>query len=239
MTASVSSAWMDRRVGVFGSSSSRTQSLYSGRVVICQPPATSTSCSPRPSRAYSARRSSRAACQRSRSTPASTFPTSRGVIGWGEAKISASRMARTSSAGSEGGSPSRVAASASRAEGWPSIGAASVVSSFSSIVSLPRGGRRGRLRTHGPEHTDRPERAALIDLDRLEPDQLEQGQEGHDHVPLGGLAREQLQEVDRLALAQEGQQLLHALFDALALPLHLVGEQWLAAIQQLLEGADQ
>src|SRR6185503_14127734 len=218
ITASVSRAWMDSRVGDLGSSISRTQSLYSGRVVICQPPATSTSCSPRPSRAYSAFSSSRAACHASRGTPPITRVMSRGVTGWGEAKISASSTARTSAAGSTDSGVS--------SNGPPSNGGRARH-------------RRPRLRPHGPEHANGPEQPALVDLDPLQADQLEQGEEGQDHGRLRLLGCEQLEELQRLSLAQHRQQLLHPLLDALALVLHLVGEQRLPPLQQFLERADQ
>src|SRR6185503_19665303 len=181
ITASVSRAWMDSRVGDLGSSISRTQSLYSGRVVICQPPATSTSCSPRPSRVYSAFSSSRAACHASRGTPPITRVISRGVTGCGEAKTSASSTARTSAGGSIGSGVS---------SNGPPSGAGRARQGVS------------RLRPQGAEDTDGAEKTALIDPDRLEPDQLEQGDEGQDHARLGLLAGEQVQELQRLAFPQ-------------------------------------
>ena len=53
------------------------------------------------------------------------------------------------------------------------------------------------------------------------------------------LGREQLDELDRLALADELHQLVHALVDALAPVRDLVREQRLPALQQLLERADE
>src|SRR5437867_6584815 len=151
---------------------------------------------------------------------------SRGVTGCGDAKTSASSTARTSAAG--------------RTDAPSSVSLGSGVSSN----DPPAGGGRARhgrpgLRPQRPEYANGAEQAALIDLDPLQANQLEQGEEGQDHPRLGLLAREQLEELQRLSLAKHVQQLLHALLDALAFVLHLVGEERLVALEQLLERADE
>ena len=50
---------------------------------------------------------------------------------------------------------------------------------------------------------------------------------------------EELEELERLALADQRQELVHALLDGLALGLDLVREQRLPPVEQLLEGADE
>src|SRR5262249_24718098 len=127
-----------------------------------------------------------------------------------------------------------------------SSGAPSGVSSFSAkALSYPpnaclhRGRGRALLRADGTEHADRPEQPSLVDPDPLEPHELQEREEGQDHVSLRLLRREQLQEVERLALLDEREQLFHPDLDRLALRLDLVGEEGLAAVEHLLEGRDE
>src|SRR5947209_18533916 len=147
-----------------------------------------------------------------------TCAISRGVTGCGEAKTSASSTARTSPGGRMG--------------------------SWLSSNGPPSGGGRSRdggprLRSHRPEDSDGAEESPLVDPDPLQADELEQGEEGQDQARLGLFGREQVGELQRLALPQPDEQLVHALLDALALVLHLVGQERLAPLEQLPEGADE
>src|SRR5439155_12457569 len=86
-------------------------------------------------------------------------------------KTSASSTARTSAAG--------------RTDAPSPVSLGSGVSSN----DPPSGGGRARhgrpgLRPQRPEYADGAEQAALIDLDPLQADQLEQGEEGQDHAAL-------------------------------------------------------
>src|SRR5262245_36393598 len=99
-------------------------------------------------------------------------------MGCGEAKMSASSTARTS----RGGRTASVASAVVSSVG----GAGAAFSSLSAIPFLRwTSGLRRRgpalFRAHGAEDADRAEEAALVDLHVLQPDELEQGEEGHDH----------------------------------------------------------
>src|SRR5437867_12867611 len=118
---------------------------------------------------------------------------SRGVTGCGEAKTSASNTARTSAAGRTDAPSSPCLGSGESSNGPPSGG------------GRARQGR-SRLRPHRPEYADGAEEAPLIHLDPLQTDQLEQGEERQDHARFGLLAREQLEELQRLSLAEHVQQ---------------------------------